>query len=161
MIQESASSLVQTVITFSVRILLSFEITMPLHVINSARLSLSWSFRNFWTKWPLRFVLFVTLVRKLVSKFAGNGVELLSGNTGSSEHTYHYIQLCFFHCWALPIYLTWIDLLELIFSTQKHELRTGFEKLLCLRGALRVWNQVLPRGCFRIHWWSATAHNFI
>ena len=33
----------------------------------------------------MRLVLFVTLVRKLVSKFTGNGAELFNGKKGPSE----------------------------------------------------------------------------
>ena len=38
----------------------------------------------------------------------------------------------------LSIYLTNMDLLELMFSTEKHELRSDIEKLRCLRGTLKV-----------------------
>ena len=41
---------------------------------------------NFWAKYSLRFVLFITLVRKSVSKFAANGAESLNRKTSPSEH---------------------------------------------------------------------------
>ena len=37
----------------------------------------------------------------------------------------------------MPIYLTWMDALELMFLTEKQELRTNFEKFHCLRDTLR------------------------
>ena len=61
--------------------------------------------------------MFVTLVRKLVSKFTGNGAELFNGKKGPSE-----------------------PLLSRTPSFKLFEkyLSVDFEKLLCLRGALRV-----------------------
>ena len=85
MIRESASSLVQTVIIFSFRTLLSLEMTVSLYLIRIVCLSLSWSLMNFWGKYSLTFVLFVTLVRKSVSKFSRNAVESLNGKISPSE----------------------------------------------------------------------------
>ena len=59
--------------------------TVSLYVIHIVCLSLSWSLMNFWAKYSLRFVLFVTLVRQSVSKFAGNAVESLNGKISPSE----------------------------------------------------------------------------
>ena len=42
-------------------------------------LSLSWSLKNFRAKYSLKFVLFVTLLRKSVSKFTENGIKSLNG----------------------------------------------------------------------------------
>ena len=41
---------------------------------------------NFRSKHSLKFVSFVTLVRKSVSKFAGNDVESLNGKTRKQVH---------------------------------------------------------------------------
>ena len=75
MIQESAS-LVQTVIRFSVKTLLSFEMTVTFYVIQIS---------DYHYHYPLRFISFVTLVKKPVSKFAENGAESLNGKTNPSE----------------------------------------------------------------------------
>ena len=84
-IQESVSSLVQMVIRFSFRTLLLFEMNASLYVIHIILLSLSWSLMNFWMKYLLRFVLFITLVRKSALKFAGNAVESLNGKISPSK----------------------------------------------------------------------------
>ena len=85
MIRESASSLGQKVIRFSVRTLLLFETTVSLYVMHIVYLPLSWSLMNFWATYSLRFVLFVALVWKSISKFVGNGLESLNGKTILSE----------------------------------------------------------------------------
>ena len=87
MIQESASSLVQTAIIFSVRTLLSSEMTAIICdayclIIIIMKLIIMKIFR---AKYSLRFVLFVRLVRKSVSKFDGNRVESLNRKTSLSE----------------------------------------------------------------------------
>ena len=50
--------------------------TVSLYVVHIVCLSLSWNLMIFWAKYPLRSVLFVILVGKPVSKFAGIAVEI-------------------------------------------------------------------------------------